>query len=482
MKKLLVLLSVLLTALISTPSQAQFLKKLKEKANEAVNAVSTAAQSSGLSSSVDKSCLDEQFVSCIDQQKEMNYNAGWKNATDAKELFAKYNFNFFSSAAEGGADYNENYKINERWLSYFQYNIVFDKGKYYTTDNPTKHKESWTYSIEGDKITIGTESNKGEKKTWTGTMYQKGYGLKLTFKEGSNTLHFVYAFKNRKGVFLNGDLDKYSQSPGGVFMAKYNDKVVYLQNNLGGTSDGAYANNYYNLDDKNMFQYAYVNRHTYDGNDHTLSWIPLDKINLKGFGITKDGQSTILTLPLDEEFDVEEHTDKGLKTRKTGKSFRLFYGYDNTAWAKKSMEKLVSKMSAAKQAEFAKGASARNAALETIIKDEERRAKEADEAYARAQRSGSNNASSSSASSSSSSSGSSSNDKIWVTLVNESSKGDADDMVVESPRGGSKQKFGINHSTSRAVSGQPGSKVFVNGVLVLTFTAEMNKTRQVIMK
>lgn len=117
------------------------------------------------------------------------------------------------------------------------------------------------------------------------------------------------------------------------------------------------------------------------------------------------------------------------------------------------MEKLVAKMSTAKQVEFTKGVSARNTVLETIIKDEARKAIKAGEAYTRAQQSSDSSSSSSGSASSSSSSGSIIKDRIWVTLINESSKGDADDMMVELPRGGTKQKFGISHSTSRSVSG-----------------------------
>lgn len=341
MKKLVFLsLSFFCMLAVSNNANAQLLKKLKQKLENAA-----AAPGGSSNDAVDNGSGGNYELASYENLKK------WKPAKNVEAALAKYKFevgdmefDLEDAAARSKAktaEYNKWAKIV----------LLFDAatGKVFNQYKSVSSSINGSYTVADNKIEI---------KNGNGTVFEvlekgKNYCFKVTTSQGTGYLSMVSQDKTK----LDKEDAELASAVQLTYTSKFNNKEYYVLSgpNVVSARNDSYSMTYSDIT-KNKFRYTYIEEHTYTAEDIIFTEFPVEKIKTETFKAVRTSNATYLDFELDGEYDIEKHIqrDNKITIKKTEKVFRVYVGFDASASAKHLAELIVQSSTAAQKAKYDK--------------------------------------------------------------------------------------------------------------------------------
>lgn len=264
--------------LVTTNAQAQLLKKLKEKVNNA---------STGSSSSNGGS-YSEQFA-----KKKYKVDAYLQ-----EENFEKAN------------------KLNSKLQKIFSHTLFFDADNtFYFINSEKQVVLTGNYTLDNNKLKFTSPTFNAEGKLYTSSREDEGVIFFPFNYEGDELKLRMYPYNKTEVESLGRNAAKGSQHS---FYSQHNKKTYFISNDaVSPQYQGSDKFEFLDVVNGTHLYKYYINEHnSMSPADATITKIPLSSLQMGNFKLTRSGSFMIISIPYSGESEVEEHEPKELKVKK----------------------------------------------------------------------------------------------------------------------------------------------------------------------
>lgn len=313
MKKLFIALITFLSfTLIFANANAQLLKKLKDKVNNAATG-STSSSSESYS----------------DQFAKKKYKAG---ATLKEENYEKAS------------------KLYSKLQKTFSHNVFFDADNtFHFINSENKVVITGNYTLDKNNLKLTSPNFNAEGKLYTSSKEDEGVVFFPFEYEGDELLLRMYPYNKTEVEALGRNAAKGSRHS---FYSQHNKKTYFISND-GVSLQYLGSDEFMFLDVVNgshLYKYHIREHNSMSPADADISKIPLSSLQMANFKLTKSGGNMVISIPYNGESEIELHEPNELKIKKeTG---ALTFVSDNTSTINDITDLIVKSISESQRNEF----------------------------------------------------------------------------------------------------------------------------------